>query len=115
MLRTVDFEWNTFTADGNNPLQMIDEPTNNFTISIEKDGNEFFLSAFHPKFLQADDQERYMKGTIDGTEVDGVYHINKPFDGYNQTPGEMELVRNENTYMQMIFEIGYGKRLITFF
>jgi len=51
-----------------------------------------------------------MEGTIDGVEVEGVYDINKPFDGYNQEPGEMELVRNENTYMQIIFEVVYGYR-----
>lgn len=104
------FEWKTLTADGNHVLQWIDEPSNTFTISIEKNGHEFFLSAFHPKFLQQDDQIKYMQGTIDGTAVDGYQYINEPFDGYNQRPGEMELARNQNTHMQMIFELGYGKR-----
>lgn len=105
------FEWKTLTKKGNNILQWIDEPTNTFTISLEKDGHEFFLSAFHPKFLQADNQVKYMLGTIDGTAIDGFYEINRPFDGYNQEPGEMELVQNRNTHKQMIFELGYGKRL----
>lgn len=116
-----DYEWaerssreffspKTFLAEGHNPFQIIDEPTNTFTVSIEKNGNEFFLSAFHPKFYQADNQVKYMKGTIDGTPVDGFAPINKPFDGYNQTPGESELVRNQNTYGEMNFEIGYGRR-----
>ncbi len=116
-----DYEWSerssreffspkTFLAKGHNPLQIIDEPTNTFTVSIEKNGNEFFLSAFHPKFYQKVDQVKYMKGTIDGTPVDGIAPINKPFDGYNQTPGESELVRNQNTYGEMNFEVGYGRR-----
>jgi hypothetical protein len=116
-----DYEWSerssreffspkTFLAKGHNPLQIIDEPTNTFTVSIEKNGNEFFLSAFHPKFYQKVDQVKYMKGTIDGTPVDGFAPINKPFDGYNQTPGESELVRNQNTYGEMNFEVGYGRR-----
>jgi hypothetical protein len=100
-------EWK---KDGSNPFQMIDEPTNTFTVSLEKDGHEFFLSAFHPKFLQASDQVKHIKGTIDGIAVDGVAPVNAPFDGYNQTPGESELVRNQNTHKQMTFELGYGHR-----
>lgn len=98
-----------FLTKGNNPFQIIDEPSNKFVASLEKNGHKFFLSAFHPKFYQ-EDQTKYMKGTIDGVEVDGVYDINKPFDGYNQEPGEMELVRNQNTGGEMIFEVGYGHR-----
>lgn len=104
------FNPKTWMEEGNNPAQILDEPTNTFTASIEKDGNEFFIQAFHPKFLQQKDQISYMQGTIDGTWVDGYYPVNKPFDGYDQVPGESELVRNENTYRQMSFEIGYGHR-----
>ena len=104
------FEPKTWKQEGNNPFQMIDEPSNTFTVSIEKNGNEFFLSAFHPKFLQEQNQVKYMKGTIDGVEVDGVQALNEPFDGYNQRPGESELVRNQNTHKQMTFELGYGHR-----
>jgi hypothetical protein len=104
------FEPQTWAKEGNNPFQMIDEPTNTFTLSLEKNGNEFFISAFHPKFLQAPDQIKQMKGTIDGVAVDGIYDVNKPFDGYDQTPGESELVTNRNTHKQMTFEVGYGHR-----
>jgi len=95
---------------GSNPAQMIDEPTNTFTVSLEKNGHEFFLSAFHPKFLQAENQVKYMKGKIDGTDVDGYAPVNRPFDGYNQLAGESEIVRNQNTHKQMTFELGYGYR-----
>ena len=100
----------TWKEEGNNPLQMIDEPTNTFTLSLEKNGHEFFLSAFHPKFLQQENQVKHISGTIDGIEVDGVAPINKPFDGYDQVPGESEIVRNQNTHLQMSFEAGYGHR-----
>ncbi len=93
-----------------NPFQMIDEPTNTFTLSFEKDGNEFFFQAFHPKFLQAKDQVKYIIGTIDGVEMNGYNPVNKPFDGWDQTPGECEIMGNQNTKHQMTFEIGYGHR-----
>ena len=104
------FTYEEWKKPGSNIFQMIDEPTNTFTVSIEKNGNEFFLSAFHPKYLQEVDQVKYMKGEIDGVAVDGFAPINRPFDGYNQAPGEMELVRNQNTHLQMNYEVGYGHR-----
>ena len=104
------FQYKKWTEQGNNPLQMIDEPSNTFVLSIEKKSHEIFLSVFHPKFLQNPEQIVYMKGTIDEVEVDGIYNINRPFDGYNQSPGEMELVRNENTNGEILLEIGYGFR-----
>jgi len=102
--------YTTWTDQGNNPLQMIDEPSNTFVLSIERNSHDLFISVFHPKFLQNPEQIVYMKGTIDGVEVDGTYNINRPFDGYNQFPGEMELVRNENTHAEILLEIGYGYR-----
>jgi hypothetical protein len=120
-VKVKDYEWverssrefylpSTWKKEGNNPFQWIDEPSNTFVISMEKDGHEFFLSAFHPKFLHSNDQVKEMKGIIDGVEVDGWQNVYRPFDGYNQKPGEMELARNENTHFQMTFELGYGYR-----
>ncbi len=120
-----DYEWaerssreffspNTWAKPGNNPLQVFDEPTNAFVVSIEKNGHEFFLSAFHPKFLQASGQVKEMKGTIDGVAVDGRQPVSTPFHGYEQTPGESKIQRNENTYREMSFEIGYGHRFKLF-
>jgi hypothetical protein len=104
------FQPETWKKEGNNPFQMIDEPSNTFTLSIEKNGNEFFLSAFHPKFLQQVGQVKPMVGTVDGVAVDGNLPINRPVDHYSPVPGEMRLVRNQNTHMQMMFEVGYGHR-----
>jgi hypothetical protein len=116
-----DYEWaerssrhyflpKTLQEPGNNPFKLIDEPSNTFVLSIEKNGHEFFLSTFHPKYLQNIDQIVYMKGEIDGTPVDGFAPINKPFDTWDQVPGESEIVRNENTHKQMTFEAGYNYR-----
>jgi hypothetical protein len=103
------FTWDTMTAPGNNPAQIIDEPTNTFVVSLEKDGHEFFLSAFHPKFLQHN-QVVEMSGTIDGHQVIPAQPLNTEFYGYTHTPGESKIVRNQNTHKQMIFEVGYGHR-----
>ncbi len=82
--------------EGRNPFQFIDEPSNTFTLSIEKDGHEFFLTSFHPKYLQAQGQVKPMAGTIDGQQVNGVLPV--PF------------VENRNTYRQITLEAGYGHR-----
>lgn len=103
------FTWETLTAPGNNPSQFIDEPSNTFVISLEKNGHEFFLSAFHPKFLQQN-QTAQMTGTIDGHAAIPNQPINTEFYGYTHTPGESKIVRNQNTHKQMTFELGYGHR-----
>jgi len=104
-------EW---AKPGSNPAQMLDEPTNTFTISIEKEGHEFYLSAFHPKFHQAPGQIKAMSGVIDGIQVDQTQAVNEPFHGYNFRPGESKLARNQFTHMQMLYEAGYGHRFTVF-
>ncbi|HEX4997282.1 MAG TPA: hypothetical protein VFY29_03600 [Terriglobia bacterium] len=105
------FNPKTWFKKGNNPLQIFDEPSNTYALSAEKNNREFSLSMFHPKFFHAPDQIKYVNGTIDGTPVDGFVPINKPFDGYDQIPGEMELVRNENTAQELALEFGFGRRI----
>lgn len=100
----------TLGKQGNTPFQFIDEPTNTFTLSIEKNGNEFFLSLFHPKYLQEPNQIKYIKGTIDGVPVDGVAPVNTPFNGYDQNSGESEITTNANTYREYNLELKYGHR-----
>lgn len=89
-------------------FRWIDEPTNHFVFTLEKNGHNIILSIFHPKFLQKQYQEKHIIGTIDGVDVDEVMDINEPFDGYNNTPGEMYLIRFQNTHLQMAWELGYG-------
>jgi len=92
-------------------LRWIDEPTNSFTISAEKNNNIIYATAFHPKFLKKDYQNKHVIGTVDGIDVDKVIPINKEFDGYNNQPGEMHMTRFENTHMQMDWQLGYGRRI----
>lgn len=96
------FEPETWTKDGNNPLQVFDEPTNTFVLSLEREGSEYFLSAFHPKFLQAKGQAARMKGLANGVEVDGFLPL--------EDVTGAGIVRNEDTYREMQFELGYGRR-----
>ena len=116
-----DYEWaergsrdffkpSNWFKDGTNPAQMIDEPTNTFTVSIEKDGNEFYLSVFHPKFFQQPGQIKQMTGTIDGVPVNGMQAIDPQARPDSPQPGESPLIRNEFTYAQMLYEVGYGHR-----
>jgi len=95
-------------------FKWIDEPTNTFAFSFERDKDVFYFTAFHPKFLKSKDQQKHVTGTIDGVEVDQVMYLNKPFTGYNNVPGEMHLVRFENTHYQMDWQIGYGRKLVIF-
>ncbi|MBT7608254.1 MAG: hypothetical protein HN576_00765 [Bacteriovoracaceae bacterium] len=104
------FNPETWKEEGNNPFQVIDEPTNTFTLSIEKNGNEFFLSAFHPKFLQNDGQVKHVRGEVDGVPVDGMSMLESSNGGMNPADGQLGIIRNQNTHLEMMFEVGYGHR-----
>ena len=105
-----------FLSKGHNPAQMIDEPSNTFTIgfikptSNSKISHEFVLTAFHPKELIHGNTPVHVVGSVDGVKVEDFTVLNKPFDGYNQTPGELEIVRNQSTYQNMIYSVGYRPR-----
>jgi hypothetical protein len=92
-------------------FRWIDEPTNSFTFSAEKNNNVYSITAFHPKFLKHTYQDKHVTGTIDGVAVDKVMPINEEFDGYNDQPGQMHLTRFENTHMQMDWQLGYGRNI----
>jgi hypothetical protein len=100
----------TWRKKGNNPFQVLDEPSNTFTLSIEKNGHEFFLSAFHPKFLQQEGQVKHVTGTIDGVTVDEYQQLDQTPSDYSLQNGQMNLLRNQNTHREMMFEVGYGHR-----
>lgn len=89
-------------------FRWIDEPTNHFIITAEKNNHSIILSIFHPKFLKKQYQNKHVIGTVDGVAVDDLIDINEEFDGYNNQVGEMYLVRFENTHMQMAWSVGYG-------
>jgi hypothetical protein len=95
-------------------FKWIDEPTNSIVITAEANDHEIILSVFHPKFEIAKGQSKYVTGVIDGVEINGVIDIEEPFDDYNNQPGEMHLVRFENTHLQMEYTIGYGYKFKIF-
>lgn len=105
------FNPNNWGRDGMSPFQMIDEPSNIFTVSIEKRGHEFFLSAFHPKFLQASGQARQMSGIIDGVLVDRIQAVDERPGLQPLQPGQSGLLTNQFTYGQMNYEVGYGRKV----
>ena len=110
------FNLEKLTTNGHNVFQIFDEPSNTFAIGFTKSSknskisHEFILSAFHPKEIFHKDTPVRVDGTVDGVAVNDVVVLNEPFDGYNQTPGELELVRNQNTKHNMIWTIGYRPR-----
>lgn len=113
-----DFEFDERTSAGfYNPanweqamdaFRWIDEPTNHFVLTAEKNGHSIILSIFHPKFLKKQYQTKHVVGTVDGVEINDFIDINEEFDGYNNQIGEMYLVRFENTHLQMAWQVGYG-------
>lgn len=92
-------------------FRWIDEPTNSFILSAEKNNNVFSISAFHPKFLKQNYETKHVTGTVDGVTVDKMMPINEPFDGYNDKLGEMHLTRFESTHRQMDWQFGYGRNI----
>lgn len=92
-------------------FRWIDEPTNSFILNAENKNNVLYFTAFHPKFLKQDYQEKHVTGTVDGVQVDKVMPINEEFDGYNNQQGEMHLVRFESTHKQMDWQVGYGRNI----
>jgi hypothetical protein len=89
----------------------IDEPTNTFMLSLEKDKNIFYLTVFHPK---------YFKGFLyTTTEEDGNSHYD-----FQSIPGKdvletpiptgSSLLYFANTYHDVIWQLGYGRQF-TFF
>lgn len=116
-----DFEFDERTSAGfYNPanweqamdaFRWIDEPTNHFVLTAEKNGHSIILSIFHPKFLKKQYQTKHVIGTVDGVEINDFIDINEEFDGYNNQVGEMYLVRFENTHLQMAWQVGYGYEL----
>lgn len=93
-------------------FRWIDEPTNHFIISLKKKNHVFILSIFHPKWLIGENHNNYVEGTIDGIEVAEYMDLDVPFEedysNFQTPPGEIRLVRFENTHLQMEWSLGYG-------
>lgn len=94
----------------------IDEPNNTFRLAVEKEGNEFFLTVWHPKYTfvqnSVNDQNTnvYVQGTMNGQPVDGYQHIKGDFDSNGMPlPNQIHLTKWENSHRFLNWEVGYGK------
>ena len=83
-------------------LRWIDEPTNTFTLSLEKNKNTYYVTMFHPKFLKQTEQQKQISGTLDGAPINQQMDLDK----------ELGLDYFGNTYLQLDWQIGYGRNFV---
>lgn len=86
----------------------IDEPTNTFTFSIEKNKNIIYITVFHPKFLKS---LTYHK-TDTGYEFNEVPEETTDFS--SPIPEGSSLMYLGNTHRNMNWQIGYGRQFVIF-
>lgn len=94
-----------------NSAQWIDEPTNTFTFSLEKDKNIFYLTIFHPKYLKS---LVYKTTMVDGEPQHTVEPITETDDFSSPIPEGYNLLYLGNTHMNLITQIGYGRQFVIF-
>jgi hypothetical protein len=95
----------------NEAFQWIDEPTNTFTLSLEKNKNIFYFSVFHPKYLKS---VAYSKTMVNGEPVYSVIPMKDTDDFSAPIPENHVQLYLGNTHHNMIYQIGYGRQF-TFF
>lgn len=100
------FTPNRWFPGGGRNAQFIDEPTNTYTLAVEKNADVIVFSMFHPKFATAPGQERHIQGLVNGTVVDGIGWIE---NAGPPAAGKMNIESNQNTYMSLEFEAGYAR------
>ena len=86
----------------------IDEPTNTFTFTLEKDKNIIYITVFHPKFLKS---LTYHKND-NGYEFNEVEE--ETFDFSSPIPEGDSLMYLGNTHRNMNWQIGYGRQFVIF-
>jgi hypothetical protein len=119
-VRIKDFSWQERTSgtyydpknwkEFQDGFRWIDEPSNKFIFTAEKNNNVLYLTIFHPKFLKEKYQVKQVTGMVDGIATDQVMMIEEKFDDYNRQPGEMYLASFANSHKQMTWQIGYGRQ-----
>ena len=90
------------------PFQWIDEPTNTFTLSFEKNKNVIYVTAFHPKYLKS---LRYSNQVIDGKEVKVFEDMVHTRDFSTPLPEGYSEVYIGNTHRNMVWQVGYGREI----
>jgi hypothetical protein len=94
-----------------NAAQWIDEPTNTFTFSLEKNKNVFYLSVFHPKYLKS---VVYSTKEVDGVAEYAVSPIEESDDFSQAIPEGNSMLYLGNTHYNMIWQVGYGRQFVIF-
>ena len=86
----------------------IDEPSNTFTFSLEKNKNIITITVFHPKFLK----------TLTYHKTDSGYAFNEvqeeTTDFSSPIPEGESLMYLGNTHRNMNWQIGYGRQFVIF-
>lgn len=97
-------------------LKWIDEPTNTFQFSLEKNKNVFYLTVFHPKYLKSIAYKEPTPGTNEG-------YTFKNNVGYNSNSSEVlkgqapamedgyKRIYFQNTHLNLVMQVGYGRQL----
>jgi hypothetical protein len=91
-----------------NSLKWIDEPTNTFTVSLEREKDVFYLTIFHPKYLKS---ILYKKTMVDGEER---FEFSETFEStsFSQPiPEGYGMIYLGNTHMNLITQVGYGRKI----
>ncbi len=96
--------WDKFT----NSFKWIDEPTNTFTFSLEKNKNVFYLTVFHPKYLKS---ILYKKTTVDGEEQVEFSNFYERDDFSQDIPEGHGMIYLGNTHMNLVTQVGYGRSM----
>jgi len=95
-----------------NTVQWIDEPTNTFTFSLEKNKNIFYLTIFHPKYLKS---LTYKKTMVDGEPEYTFNEVEEETTNFSSPiPEGSNLLYLGNTHMNLITQIGYGRQFVVF-
>lgn len=106
--------WNNFSDS----LKWIDEPTNYFTLTLTKNKNNIIISMYHPKWTIGTNTSNRVEGYLHGEYVDEFMDLDEPlredYSNFTTAPGQLHLVRFENTHLQLEFALGYGRDFTLF-
>ena len=110
--RTSDSYYNpTKWEKPENSLQWIDEPSNTMTVSIEKNKNVFYLTAYHPKYLKS---LVYSKSENEGEPEYKFGPIEETMDFSAPIPAKQNMLYLGNTHRNMVWQVGYGRQFVIF-
>jgi hypothetical protein len=92
-------------------FRWIDEPTNTMILELSNGKDIFSFRAFHPKFLNYHKQEYWVKGTLNGVQINEKISLDAAGEDFYENPNRPALVRLQNTHRQMEYTLGYGREL----